>query len=144
MDIICDIDGTLANIQHRLHWIATKPKNWKAFFDGMVDDEPITPVIDLLRLFNMKTATIIYVSGRPDSHRSETQSWLRRNFLPGGPVYMRKAGDYRPDDLVKEEILNQIKTDGFFPVLAIDDRPRVCRMWRRNGLICMQLNEEEF
>lgn len=32
MALICfDIDGTLANIEHRLDCVRTKPKNWKAF-----------------------------------------------------------------------------------------------------------------
>ena len=31
MDVICDIDGTVADCSHRLHWIQSKPKNWKAF-----------------------------------------------------------------------------------------------------------------
>ena len=144
MDIICDIDGTLANIQHRLHWITTKPKNWTAFFQTMIDDEPIQSVIDFLRLLNMREASVIYVSGRPDSHRLETQSWLRRHSLPGGPLYMRRAGDHRPDDIIKIELLAQIRNDGYDPKIAIDDRVRVCRAWRRAGLICMQLNEEEF
>lgn len=31
MDIIFDIDGTLADIAHRRHHVETKPKNWSAF-----------------------------------------------------------------------------------------------------------------
>jgi hydroxymethylpyrimidine pyrophosphatase-like HAD family hydrolase len=33
--IVCDIDGTVANIEHRRQYVATKPKNWKAFNAGM-------------------------------------------------------------------------------------------------------------
>lgn len=39
MDIIFDIDGTLADCSHRLHWIQSKPKNWNAFFAGMAAPE---------------------------------------------------------------------------------------------------------
>jgi len=31
---VFDLDGTLANIDHRLHFIKTKPKNWPAFFEA--------------------------------------------------------------------------------------------------------------
>lgn len=43
MDIVFDIDGTLANASHRMPYITNpnEPKNWDAFFDGVVDDEPI-------------------------------------------------------------------------------------------------------
>ena len=36
--IVFDIDGTVANITHRRHWVATKPKNWGAFNAGMAQD----------------------------------------------------------------------------------------------------------
>ena len=51
---------------------------------------------------------------------------------------MRAGGDYRHDDIVKQEILNSIL--GWIPKeqieYVVDDRPRVIRMWRANGLLC--------
>jgi hydroxymethylpyrimidine pyrophosphatase-like HAD family hydrolase len=39
MALICfDIDGTLANIEHRLDYVRSKPKNWKAFDSGIPND----------------------------------------------------------------------------------------------------------
>jgi hypothetical protein len=50
-------------------------------------------------------------------------------------LYMRKAGDYRSDDIVKEEIFNKYFGDVKDRVLCVfDDRPRVIRMWRRIGI----------
>ena len=34
--IVFDIDGTLANIEHRRAFVATKPKNWKAFTAALI------------------------------------------------------------------------------------------------------------
>jgi hypothetical protein len=34
MDILVDIDGTLADCTHRLHHIQKQPKDWDAFFAG--------------------------------------------------------------------------------------------------------------
>jgi hypothetical protein len=46
---------------------------------------------------------------------------------------MRKASDFRPDDVFKQEILEKhFKKENV--ELVIEDRPRVIRMWQRNGL----------
>src|ERR1700722_16079343 len=36
--IICDLDGTLCNIDHRLHWVRNEKKNWPMFFAGIKND----------------------------------------------------------------------------------------------------------
>ena len=43
--IVFDIDGTLANIEHRRAFVATKPKNWKAFNAGIVNDTPHEDIV---------------------------------------------------------------------------------------------------
>ena len=43
MKIVCDIDGTIANLSHRLHFIQPEEggkKDWDSFFAGVSDDEP--------------------------------------------------------------------------------------------------------
>ena len=43
--ILCDIDGTVANNEHRQHYLKNQ-KDWKSFFDEMVNDIPIHDVIN--------------------------------------------------------------------------------------------------
>ena len=39
--VCVDLDGTLCNIDHRLHHVRGEgKKNWKAFFDNLLDDRP--------------------------------------------------------------------------------------------------------
>jgi hypothetical protein len=45
---------------------------------------------------------------------------------------------------VKRELLARIRSDGFDPAVAIDDRQRVVQMWRREGLVCAQVAEGNF
>ena len=59
-------------------------------------------------------------------------------------LYMRGDKDRRGDDIVKRELLAGIRSDGFDPKLAIDDRRRVVDMWRSEGLVCAQVAEGEF
>ena len=50
MDIIVDIDGTLADLTHRLHHIrGDGKKNWDAFHDACPNDVPIKTVVAMVR-----------------------------------------------------------------------------------------------
>lgn len=136
-----DIDGTLADCQHRVHHVQNGRKDWKAFFDAMPDDPPIVPVVELYnRLWyapDHGTAMIV-VTARPDDYLEQTKHWLIKHIGGYDRLYMRKAGDYRADAIVKKEILDQIRADGYDPVLVVDDRTQVVNMWRENGIMCLQ------
>lgn len=147
MDILVDIDGTIADCSHRLHWITTpnRKKDWDAFFAACHDDRPIMPVIAMVSCMRAHPGNrLIFCSGRPERTREATRSWLRRHCLPMEPLYMRGDHDRRDDDILKRELLARIRADGFDPVLAIDDRKRVVDMWRAEGLICAQVAAGEF
>lgn len=142
---IFDIDGTLADCSHRLHHIQKTPKDWDAFFADCHLDTPHSHIIDLAcHLRSAGFVRVVYVSGRSDQCRDSTQKWLDRNGLPAGPLYMRKAGDHRDDDVVKVEILAKLRRDGFDPIMAFDDRNRVVKAWRSAGVPCAQVAEGDF
>lgn len=138
-----DIDGTLADCSHRIHLIQGTPKDWDGFFAACHLDTPIPHVVDLLNTLTGRTK-IVYVSGRSDQCREETETWLRKNSLPLGPLYMRKQGDHRDDDIIKIELLAQLRVDGFDPIMAFDDRDRVVAAWRAAGVPCAQVAPGNF
>jgi hypothetical protein len=41
-------------------------------------------------------------------------------------------------------MLTQIKADGWLPIMAFDDRARVVKMWRDNGVPCCQVAPGDF
>ncbi len=147
MDIIFDLDGTLADCQHRIHLVRDKPKNHREFFKQCINDTLITDVARLS--WNLSIMYSIYlVSGRSDECRKETEEWLVKNHISRHykALYMRKQGDYRDDSIVKQEILNEYwpgerKKDIF---AIFDDRDRVVAMWRANGLRCYQVASGDF
>lgn len=139
---VFDIDGTIADCSHRIHHI--EAKDWRAFFAACGDDAPIPHVIRLAQDLTHAGRCIIYVSGRSDECRDATGVWMLRNALPAGKTYMRKAGDHRPDNIVKGELLAQVVADGYRPIMAFDDRNQVVRMWRENGIPCAQVAEGDF
>jgi hypothetical protein len=146
MDIIFDIDGTLANIEHRRHWILNNPKDWKAFQAAAKWDTVIEPIAVIARQLgsNRCANRLILCSGRGEQERPVTEHFLKKHWIPYEALYMRTEGDYRSDDIIKFELLQRIKADGFDPKLAFDDRNRVVKMWRDNGIMCCQVAEGDF
>jgi hypothetical protein len=147
--IIFDIDGTLADLSHRLHFISNGKRDYDGFYGALSADTPYEPIKWLYRALDdgdrlrgeyapRESFVIIGCSGRPDNYRQPTEAWLNRNGICFHQLYMRAAGDFRPDDLIKSELLDQIIADGYEPILAIDDRQRVVDMWRSRGIICLQ------
>lgn len=142
---IFDIDGTVADCSHRLYHIQGKPADWRSFFAACLDDKPIPHIIELLDELHGAGARIVLVSGRSDECRTQTIEWIHvHTSLIGPPLYMRKAGDHRPDNLIKIELLAQLRADGYEPIMAFDDRNQVVEAWRKAGIPCAQVAEGNF
>jgi hypothetical protein len=57
---------------------------------------------------------------------------------------MRAAEDQRPDEIIKSELYDQHIRDRFNILGVIDDRPKVCRMWRGLGLPVFQVGNPDY
>lgn len=126
--IVCDIDGTIANIDHRLHWVQGETKDWKSFFAEMDKDTVREDVKAMLKEYEHAGHDILFVSARPEDYREQTEKWLMDN-LGYNFVLMRGKGDKRPDTMVKADIYRKYLQH--YPIKAvIDDRPSVIRMWQ--------------
>lgn len=141
--VIFDIDGTLADATHRLHHIQNGNRNWDAFFAECVNDPLIEPIRDLAQVMDARGFRIVLVSGRSNVIRGETVDWLNAHSVPCHDLRMRKAGDYRKDDVVKSEILDALLAEGLEIAWVVDDRPSVVAMWRARGLTCLQCRDWE-
>lgn len=142
--VILDIDGTLADCNHRRHHVANKPKNWTAFYEAMDDDVPNMPVVALARAMVTTGHKIICVSGRPSNYHRRTRDWLTRHNIPCWDLYTREEGDHRPDYVVKREKLALIRVVHGEPLFAVDDRQQVVDMWREEGITCLQCAPGDF
>lgn len=142
--VVFDIDGTLANIEHRRHWVANKPKNWKAFNAGMDRDT----VHEDIKWMNVNFASqghkIILCSGRGEEHRVITTEWLNRNGIFYDDLYMRSAKDHRQDYIVKVELLARIREEHREPFLWFDDRTQVVDAIRAQGVRVLQVAPGDF
>lgn len=144
---IFDLDGTLALVEHRRHLIP----NWRAFFAACVDDQPNTPVIRVMHSLRYAAADVHIFSGRSDEVREQTIEWLLKHTtftqreLNSSVLRMRKAGDYTPDEVLKKQWLDEMPTRDRMRLMCVfDDRDKVVKMWRDNGVACFQVAPGEF
>jgi phosphoglycolate phosphatase-like HAD superfamily hydrolase len=134
--VLVDLDGTLADVKHRLHFIRGPKKNWKQFFKKMSEDPPVDEVVQWVREL-AEDHSIVVITGRPEEYRKPTTAWLDKHKVPYEAIHMRKDGDRRPDYIIKQEVLDVLDRSSI--ALVIDDRPAVCDMWRQSGLKCHQV-----
>lgn len=134
--IIFDLDGTLANCEHRRHFVdpSKDPKaweyshddwrlldkygspsiekkwqpDWKSFYEACDYDTPIEQVCQIFDDLAVDNEIEIW-SGRCESVREKTLKWLY-DYVPYSSqnLRMRPIGDNTPDDQLKEEWLNQL------------------------------------
>lgn len=143
---IFDLDGTLALIGHRRHFVEGETKDWPAFYAACVDDEPNLPVLETLFRLHATGADVWIWSGRSDEVRAQTQAWLARHKISlSVPLLMRKQGDHRPDDQLKALWFDlMLPKDRERLVAVFDDRDRLVKMWRGQGVACFQVAEGAF
>lgn len=166
--IIVDLDGTLYDPTARRHHLipvlkhhagcelstanvvegkcltcgAKAKADWPAFFRE-VELDPIIPRIRDLVVELASIYQVLIVSGRPhDLCGIKTEDRLKADKIPYELMFMRPAGDYRSDVIVKQEILDHLPKDRIAYVL--DDRNAVVDMWRKNGLTCLQVANGDF
>jgi uncharacterized HAD superfamily protein len=129
--VVLDIDGVLADVRHRLHYLATRPKNWEGFFAAAKSDQ----VLEVGAEFAKQAAAtheIVYLTGRPERLRAATQAWLDEQQLPAGRLMMRPEGDRRPSAVVKVHELRRLRREAAVELL-VDDDPSVIDAARAAG-----------
>ena len=140
--IIVDLDGTLANIEHRRKYLF-QDNDWKKFSAEMEFDSVNRWCDEIISRFR-STHKIVIVTGRSFEFNSVTIEWLEQNKISFDEIFFRRKEDYRDDKIVKEEIFNN-KIKGKYEVFfVLDDRSKVVEMWRSLGLVCLQCDEGNF
>ena len=139
--ILIDIDGTLALRGER------DPFD----FSKVLNDQPNKKLIVILRaiITYKKELELIFISGRMDSCRNDTELWLKKycsSLLNGSPplLLMRATDDFRDDYVVKQELYEQEIKVSYRVFLIFDDRNQVVNMWRSLGLTCYQVANGDF
>ena len=121
---IVDLDGTLADISHRNPFDATDAAN----------DPVRTHVQFMVNTLAASGVQILIFSGRRDTYVQATKEFLDKNSISYTSLVMRPDGDFRKDSVIKQEFFDKYVRDQYNVVAVFDDRPQVCRLWRKLGL----------
>lgn len=131
---VFDIDGTLAEKSDR------SPYD----YSRVMEDGLRTAVFETLNAISYFGVEKIYLcSGRDGSCRNETIQWLKENKVYYDDLFMREAGDKRPDWQVKEEMWKHI-CENHYIVAMFDDRNQVVDHARSLGFDVFQVNYGDF
>ena len=130
--VIVDLDGTLAHKCNRDIYDLSR----------VIEDSVDREVSDIIGGLSLAGYVIIVLSGRSNLSRIETTKWLSiKTKFRYEVLHMRENFDNRSDEIVKKEIYEK-RIKPFYNIkLVIDDRPKVCRMWREIGLKTLQCGD---
>lgn len=143
--VIFDVDGTLADIEHRRGYLNSDRPDWARFNAAMGEDTPNVPIVDLYKTLSDSGAYHLQiVTGRSERFRKVTETWLTWNGIEFNRVLMRGDKDNRADNIIKGEILEKLRSEGRDIAFAVDDRQQVVDMWRANGVTCLQCDVGDF
>jgi hypothetical protein len=157
MKVICDLDGTLFNINHRVHFIEQENPDWTSFYANAIYDTPIMPTVEVIVSLYLAGHDIVFVTGRSEEIELETIAMLRQSLRIKGAghrrdrhiaftLFMREKGDHRPDYTIKKEWYNSRPQEFKASILfVLEDRQSVVDMWRNDcGVVCHQVAKGDF
>ena len=128
---VFDVDGVLADVRHRLHHVEGRPKDWDAFFAAAPHD-PVLQEGRRLLLEAARDCEVVYVTGRPERCRADTEAWFAQHGLPSGALHMRRDSDRAPAAVGKPRWLARAAR-GRVVAVVVDDDPAVCDAYEAAG-----------
>lgn len=136
--VICDLDGTLALFGDR--------NPYERDFENDILNEPVAHILRTVHQTGLG-AKIIFVSGRKNKFRKQTEEFLKKNDFSEiiyEALYMPRADtDNRNDTIIKREAYEQFIKEKYNILFVLDDRLRVCRLWHALGLSILRVGDPD-
>lgn len=127
--VICDLDGTLCLLNGRNPFDTAKCEN-------DLINEPVYNII--------KNKKAIFITGRDEKYRKQTESFLKKYSINYEYLFMREDNNKEKDFLFKERIYNDNIKNKFNVEFILEDRNQVVQMWRKLGLTVFQVADGDF
>ena len=144
---VFDLDGTLSDSSHRLHLITTpgKKKDWKTFFERLIDDPPFEAMLSLVHSLNEQyDNTIVFQTGRPEKYRKLTGEWFKKNSsdILFDVLLMRQNSDFCDNVTLKlrflEWIMDTYDVGSNDQILWFEDSERVVKALNaQQSVLCL-------
>lgn len=156
--VIVDLDGTVADNNHRLHLIPEKgsdtvTEDWVTFNKACVDDKfidgtckTLMELIDESLESGVRFVVPVIFTGRGEQARDKTVEWLNkeepsRYNLNKFPLLMRMGDDHRRTTELKHDVFSQLglRTGD----IVAEDHPEVCKVARSFGAGVLEVYNSE-
>lgn len=141
---VFDFDGTLSNTDHRKHFLTGLRKDWDGWYAAANKDPAHRDIIKFTWLARKEGIVPVICTGRGEEYRDQSEEWLFIHNVNYDKMYMRAKKDRRDDTIIKKELVDLMRQDGYDPVLVFEDRDRVVKMWRDLGIRCLQVSPGNF
>jgi hypothetical protein len=132
--VIADLDGTLCDVSEILHLVEGEDRNFHAFHAASAGCPSVEAVVEAVRAAKASGRSILIVTGREFIWRDLTLDWLAAHDIPYDELVMRIVGDYRPDDVIKAEMLDDLAKRGWTVTAAWEDRDDIAELWESRGI----------
>jgi hypothetical protein len=133
--IISNLDGTIADIRHRIH--LREAGDWIGFHQFACTDSYNHGLVNMLRQVD---ADIAICAGRPHEMHGTTERWLFDNDIPYTNLHLRSPLCFDTDEVFKFEVWRQNYQDREI-WFALESNDKAAEMWRSNDIHCWQVGK---
>lgn len=140
--VIADLDSTLSNTTKRAHLAApgsAEHADWVEYSRACVHDEPLAGPVAAIRALSLHYPLFI-VSGRNVEAYTETVTWLRRHDIHPEGLRLRAAGDIQDNGDYKVAFIEDLRRQGFDPIVMFEDQPHVADRVEAAGVPVVRVN----
>jgi hypothetical protein len=134
--VVFDLDGTMCDPSARRHLVEGNHRDYDAFHARLEDDPVNRWCSELAASVSMGGYLVALVSARPKRYKAATVRHLKANDIGFDSLFLvRDDHDDTPDQELKRRWL--MKYGKHRILFVVDDRPKVVRMWREEGMTCL-------
>lgn len=152
--IICDLDGTLFDVNHRLPLLLNcrSEEDYDKFHAEHVNDKVNKAIDDILSTYSQSydfNVHFIFITGRHEKFRESTVKQLKdigynMSNTYGCDLYMKPGYEIYTPDFVKDSLGKIFEKYGKINCLfVLDDRPATVKIYRDAGLLCLQVKDSK-
>lgn len=144
--LVLDIDGTIANNDHRAHYVDRKegdntPKDWEGFLQPHLvgKDVLVEGAKAAIEHFLRLDYSVVFVTGRREALRDTTMRWIKEQLdidATDTTLLMRPSGNMlKATEVKREAILALRDTYRNQPMIFVDDDKYMWPVYAEFGLV---------
>ena len=134
-----DLDGVISDASHRQHLFRGSDPDWRGFFTSADRDPPLESGVALAASV-VDDCSVAVLTARPGYVTGITRRWLAAHTVRHDLLIVRpRTGRGSSGDSAdyKRFQLSLLRSAGYQVALAVDDDPRIIRMYRSEGVTAL-------